>query len=67
MNRKNDKKENSKCFCPVCKSSNIKDISKYESNGILGPGYRSWQIDDVRECQDCGVHFKPVKDNCNEN
>lgn len=52
------------CCCPVCKSKNIKDISKYSNNGILGPGRRSWKISDTRECQECGVHFKPIKDNC---
>jgi len=49
--------------CPLCKSKNISDDSKYKSNGILGPGSRSWKTSDTRSCDDCGIVFKPVKGN----
>lgn len=49
--------------CPVCKSEKIADISTYKSNGIYGPGSRSWKTSDMRSCEDCGVIFKPVKGN----
>lgn len=54
----NPKPEN--LICPVCKSTDIEDISTYQSNGILGPGHSSWKTLDVRCCKDCGVVFKPV-------
>jgi hypothetical protein len=37
--------------CPVCGSTNI--LSKTESNGIYGPGGRTYKIYDY--CTDCGV------------
>lgn len=50
-------------ICPVCKSNNIADDSEYQSNGIIGPGRRSWKTSDIRSCNSCGVIFKPVKGN----
>ena len=47
--------------CPVCNSTDTKDISSYEGNGILGPGAANWKTFDARMCNDCGVHFTPVK------
>ena len=32
-----------KCKCPVCKSENVKENAKYQSNGIIGPGCSSWK------------------------
>ena len=52
------------CRCPNCKSTKIKDISERRNNGILGHGYKSWIVSDVRECQECGIKFKPVRGNC---
>ena len=51
------------CRCPACKSEKIDDISPRANNGIIGPGYSSWKLDDMRACQDCGIVFKPVKGN----
>ena len=46
--------------CPVCKSTDIKDVSTYQSNGRLWH-YSSWKTFDARCCNECGVIFKPVK------
>lgn len=54
----NLKKENE---CPVCKSVNTKDASVRQSNGIIGPGFASWIVDEKWLCNDCGVYFKPIK------
>lgn len=47
--------------CPLCGSADTKDISSYSGNGILGPGAASWKTFDARMCNECGVHFTPVK------
>lgn len=58
--------------CPLCRGTSISDISRYQSNNILGSGAASWKILDLRCCDNCGVVFQPkenkilVKD-CNEN
>ena len=49
--------------CPLCLSEDIEDISTYESNGIFGPGYTSWKLSDFRCCKNCGIVFKPTKNN----
>ena len=48
---------------PLCKSKNISDESTYQSNGILGSGCASWKTSDLRSCNDCGIIFKPIKNN----
>ena len=55
-----DKKEQVLC-CPVCKSTEIKDMSPRKDNGIIGPGYASWKLVDLRACKKCGVVFTPVE------
>jgi hypothetical protein len=49
--------------CPNCQSLNIKDISTYKSNGVIGSGGTSWKTSDQRTCLDCGIIFIPVKGN----
>jgi hypothetical protein len=49
--------------CPVCLSEDIKDISTYKSNGIIGSGSSSWKTSDLRGCNNCGVIFMPTKGN----
>jgi len=44
--------------CPVCKSENIKHEENREDNGVCGPGYSSWIVDEYYVCKDCGVMFK---------
>lgn len=52
-----EEKRIEKLTCPNCKSKDKKHILKYESNGIMGPGSRSWTTDDYYICQSCGIHF----------
>ena len=49
--------------CPVCLSDDIKDISTYKSNGVIGSGSASWKTSDLRACNNCGVVFQPTKGN----
>jgi len=56
-----------KYICPLCLSEDISDISKYESNGIFGPGYATWKISDFRCCNNCGIIFKPTQKNIIKN
>lgn len=51
------------CLCPNCKSDKVKDISKYESNGVFGPGGASWKSFDAMSCEACGVIFRKVAGN----
>lgn len=48
-------------ICPSCKSDDTFLYEKFENNGIIGPGYRSWVIESHWECNDCGIHFTPKK------
>lgn len=43
--------------CPCCKSLDTKLVEKHENNGIIGPGYSSWVIDQYYSCKNCGVRF----------
>ncbi len=44
--------------CPACKTaSTIADIAVMKSNGIMGPGGRSWI--EYLKCKQCKVHFGP--------
>lgn len=53
-------KRRSELACPTCKSTDKKRHVKYEGNGILGPGSRSWTTEDYYICQGCGVHFSDL-------
>lgn len=46
--------------CPSCHSTNIRNDSIRNNNGIIGPGCRSWVVEEKYSCNDCGVYFKPV-------
>lgn len=56
-----EKERISNIKCPVCKSTNKKHIVRSENNGVFGPGYSSWIVDDYFVCQNCGVMFKDIK------
>jgi len=56
-------KEKEKLECPSCQSTNTKLIEKYKSNGILGPGCRTWVTDSYYSCLDCGVRFDRIAEN----
>jgi len=49
-----------KLKCPLCTSPDKKRIIKSENNGILGPSYHSWAIDEYFVCKKCGTMFKDV-------
>lgn len=55
-----EKKRITKLACPACKCTDKKHHVKYESNGILGPGSRSWTTEDYYICQGCGIHFNDL-------
>lgn len=49
--------------CPGCKGANIGEGGVYENNGVMGPGYSSWNKFPHLYCKDCGIIFyKIVKD-----
>jgi protein-arginine kinase activator protein McsA len=69
MKKENERKENDrkeeqeridKLKCPSCKSTDKEHIIKSDSNGILGPGYHSWLIDEYFVCNNCGIMFKDI-------
>ena len=70
LKKLNEKESNNTCDldaviirCPLCKSENIKDNSTTANNGVFGSGYSSWKVTDSRNCEDCGMIFKPVQGN----
>jgi transposase-like protein len=46
--------------CPSCKSTDKEHIVKSNNNGILGPGYHSWIVDEHFVCKKCGVMYKDL-------
>lgn len=46
--------------CPSCKSTSKKHIVKTDSNGIIGPGYCSWIIEEYFVCKECGTMYKDI-------
>jgi len=49
-----------KIKCPSCKSTSKEHIEKRDDNGIIGPGYSSWIIDEYYVCKKCGTMFKDL-------
>jgi transposase-like protein len=58
-----EKERINKIPCPVCKSTNKHHHTKYENNGIMGPGYSSWLVDEYLVCLQCGIHFSDLRKN----
>lgn len=50
-----------KIKCPSCKSTSKDHIEKRNDNGIFGPGYSSWLIDEYFVCRECGTMFKDME------
>lgn len=50
-----------KIKCPSCKSTGKDHIEKRNDNGIYGPGYCSWIIDEYFVCKKCGTMFKDME------
>ena len=46
-------------ICPNCKSTNTRIYSVKTNNGILGPGFKSWNILVKHVCNECHTIFKP--------
>lgn len=44
-------------ICPICNANKYTEISR--SNGIMGPGSKSWTIGYI--CKGCFVQFKSVE------
>ena len=41
--------------CPSCKSTDKEHIVKSNDNGIFGPGYHSWIVEEHFVCNKCGI------------
>lgn len=52
-----EKERINKIPCPVCKSTNKHHHTKYQNNGVYGPGASSWLVEEYLICLSCGVHF----------
>lgn len=50
-----------KIKCPSCKSTSKQHVEKRNDNGIFGPGYSSWIIDEYFVCKKCGTMFKDME------
>jgi transposase-like protein len=49
-----------KIECPSCHSTSKEHVVKRNDNGIIGPGYSSWIIDEYFVCKKCGTMFKDM-------
>jgi hypothetical protein len=52
-----------KCRCPLCSSTDINEVEKRTSNGVIGPGRSSRVEFSYMACSKCGVMFQKVKGN----
>jgi transposase-like protein len=59
--RKAEETRIKKIKCPSCKSTSKNHIVKRNDNGIIGPGYSSWVIDEYFVCNKCGTMFKDME------
>lgn len=50
-----------KIKCPSCKSTLKDHIEKRNDNGIIGPGFTSYIIDEYFICTECGTMFKDIE------
>ena len=58
--RKDEEERIAKLACPLCKSTTKAHIVKSGSNDIIGPGYRSWVLDEYYVCKGCGVMYRDL-------
>ena len=49
-----------KIKCPSCKSTSKEHIEKRNDNGIIGPGYSSWLVEEYFVCNKCGTMFQDI-------
>jgi transposase-like protein len=59
--RKKEADRIKKIKCPSCKSTSKNHVVKRNDNGIFGPGYASWIIDEYFVCNKCGTMFKDME------
>jgi protein-arginine kinase activator protein McsA len=59
--RKKEEDRIKKIKCPSCKSTSKDHIEKRNDNGIIGPGYSSWVIEEYYVCKKCGTMFKDME------
>lgn len=59
--RKKEENRIKKIKCPSCKSTSKEHVIKSDSNGIIGPGYRSWIKEEYFVCTKCGTMFKDLE------
>jgi len=59
--RKTEASRIAKIKCPSCKSTSKEHVQKRDDNGIIGPGYSSWLIDEYFVCNKCGTMFKDME------
>ena len=48
-------------ICPICKTDKLEDISPRKNNGVLGSGFASWEIIELRKCPNCHIILNPPK------
>jgi transposase-like protein len=58
---KKEKERLSNIKCPLCKSKNKNHVVKSENNGVMGPGYSSWETENYYVCLDCGIMYKDLE------
>ena len=58
--RKKEEERIEKLCCPLCGSTKKLHIVKSGSNDIIGPGYRSWIVDEYYVCEKCGIMFRDI-------
>jgi len=59
--RKKEEERIENIECPCCASNLKEHIIKSNNNGIIGPGYRSWETESYFVCKICGVMFKDIE------
>ena len=48
-----------KLECPICKETELIDISIRDNNGVFGPGYNSWVVKEMYKCPKCKIVLQP--------
>jgi C4-type Zn-finger protein len=47
--------------CPLCKSKDKTHYCRRDNNGVLGPGFASWILEEYFICKECGIHYSDIK------
>lgn len=46
--------------CPCCKSKDKRHYCRRDGNSIIGPGSRSWVVEEYLICSKCGIHYSDL-------